>query len=365
MGFNPSRLTLARRRRGWTKKKLAEVTRLSERIITAYEAGEKTPSAATLELLGEQLEFPSGFFDRPDLDAVSERGASFRSMSRMPAARRDRALASGELGIELSDWLDSHFAVPAPSLPDLRHIKDSEAAAIALRTKWALGDKPIANMVRLLEAKGVRIFSLEEECYELDAFSFWRETRPFVFLNTMKSSERSRFDAAHELAHLVLHRHGQPQGREAEKEADSFASAFLMPRTSLLAFAPRTITLDRLIAAKHGWNVAVSALAHRLHELGLVTEWHYRKLCIEIQKLGYRTNEPSTAPREMSQVLEKVFSMLRTEGKSKSDIAGLLSWPLRELNALVFGLVVSTLEGGTQKPHRASKLKGEHLTLVN
>lgn len=85
---------------------------------------------------------------------------------------------------------------------------------------------------------------------EVDAFSMWRQSTPFVFLNTKKSAEHSRFDAAHELGHLVLHRHGSPQGREAEREANAFASAFLMPRASVLAYAPRMATIDHLIKLK-------------------------------------------------------------------------------------------------------------------
>lgn len=95
-----------------------------------------------------------------------------------------------------------------------------------------LGEAPIANMVHLLETKGVRVFSLVEDCHELDAFSTWLDGTPFVFLNTRKSAERSRMDAAHELGHLVLHRVGRPQGKEAEEEATRFGAAFLMPRAS-------------------------------------------------------------------------------------------------------------------------------------
>jgi IrrE N-terminal-like domain len=72
----------------------------------------------------------------------------------------------------------------------------------------------------LLEAKGTR--ALAENTKTVDAFSFWRRERPFIFLNLMKTPERSRLDAAHELAHLVLDRHGGPQGRRAEEEAKRF-----------------------------------------------------------------------------------------------------------------------------------------------
>ena len=54
-------------------------------------------------------------------------------------------------------------------------------------------------MLHVLEAKGVRVFSLAENTRNVDAFSSWREERPFVFLNMQKTAERSRFDAAHEL----------------------------------------------------------------------------------------------------------------------------------------------------------------------
>ncbi|WP_261371520.1 ImmA/IrrE family metallo-endopeptidase [Yersinia frederiksenii] len=60
-------------------------------------------------------------------------------------------------------------------------------------------------MVHLIEPKGVKVFSLAENCVEVDAFSFWTNGKLFVLLNTMKTPERSRFDAAHELRHLVLH----------------------------------------------------------------------------------------------------------------------------------------------------------------
>ncbi|WP_261371327.1 ImmA/IrrE family metallo-endopeptidase [Yersinia frederiksenii] len=60
-------------------------------------------------------------------------------------------------------------------------------------------------MVHLIEPKGVKVFSLAENCVEVDAFSFWTNRKPFVLLNTIKTSERSRFDATHQLGHLVLH----------------------------------------------------------------------------------------------------------------------------------------------------------------
>jgi hypothetical protein len=123
--------------------------------------------------------------------------------------------------------------MPSPDLPELRS-EDPGSAAASIRRHWGLGFRPIPNLIRLMESKGVRVFTLSEG-KNVDAFSFWRDGTPFIFLNTLKSAERSRFDAAHELGHLLMHSHGYPEGREVEKEADSFASHLLMPREDVLS----------------------------------------------------------------------------------------------------------------------------------
>jgi Zn-dependent peptidase ImmA (M78 family) len=174
---------------------------------------------------------------------------------------------------------------------------------------------------------------------EVDAFSLWWNGTPFVFLNTLKSAEHSRFDAAHELGHLIMHRHGQPHGLEAEKEANAFASAFLMPAKSVLATRLRFPTLDLLIKTKKNWAVSVAALNYRLHSLGLTTEWTNRNLCIQLSQAGYRTNEPNSIARETSLLLEKVFEALRADGIGKSDIARDLRLTNYELDELTYGLL--------------------------
>jgi Zn-dependent peptidase ImmA (M78 family) len=200
-------------------------------------------------------------------------------------------------------------------------------------------------MVHLLESKGVRAFSLAIDAREVDAFSLWHGKNPFVFLNTQKSSEHSRFDAAHELGHLVLHRHGEPHGQDVEKQAHEFASAFLMPRASILAHAPKFTTISHLVKLKKYWTVSVAALAHRLHTVGLLTDWHYRTLCIQIAKHGYRIREPEEAARESSQILAKVFAALRAEGIGKPQIAEALNVYAEDIDELVFGLAITGLSG--------------------
>ena len=177
----------------------------------------------------------------------------------------------------------------------------------------------------------------------------WRQETPFIFLNTAKSAEHGRFDGGHELGHLLLHRHGVPQGQDAEREANAFASALLMPRSTVLAVAPRFTTVDRLIELKKIWNVSVAALAYRMHTLGLMSDWQYRNVAIELSQRGFRKNEPAPSPREISQVFAKVSLALREDGVTKEMVAAELKIPVQEIEQLVFGLLVTGIAGGADE----------------
>lgn len=342
--FNPKRLTLARQRRGLTKTKLADLLGVEVRSITGYENDEYSPDRDRLLQLAEKLHFPVQFFFGENLDEITPDVVSFRSMSKMTAGQRDSALGAGAIALLLNQWIEAKFELPHAALPDLSQEASPEAAAYTLRRMWGLGELPVKNTIHLLESKGVRVYSLSIDTTQVDAFSMWHAETPFVFLNTMKSCEHSRFDVAHELGHLVLHRHAGARGQEVERDANAFASAFLMPRASVLANAPRMATVDQLVRLKPYWTVSVAALAYRLHDVGLVSDWHYRTLCIEIAQRGYRKKEPHEAHRETSQVLAKIFSALRDDGITKIDIAASLNVHADELDQLVFGLVLTSLE---------------------
>jgi Zn-dependent peptidase ImmA (M78 family) len=258
------------------------------------------------------------------------------------------ATSQGALAVHLNEWLEKKFNLPQSDLPDLGRETKPENAGDSLRRYWKIGELSIRNMVHLLEAHGVRVFSLTVDARDIDAFSMWRDTTPFVFLNMNKTAEHSRFDAAHELGHLVLHKHGAPNGRTAENEANAFASAFLMPRASVIAKAPRFPTFQDLVKAKKNWKTSVAALNYRMHSVGMLSDWQYRTLCIDIATRG-RENEPEEIPRELSQVLPAVFAALYQDGVSRSDVARELAIPQSELEQLMFGLTMTGIDGGRQQ----------------
>jgi len=71
--------------------------------------------------------------------------------------------------------------------------------------------------------------------------------------------------------------------------------------------------LADLVLAKKRWGVSAAARAYRLHKLGILGDWQYRGLCIEMNPVGYRTSEPEGLLPERSQVWSKVFTDLWSE----------------------------------------------------
>ncbi|MEQ1962650.1 XRE family transcriptional regulator [Xenorhabdus khoisanae] len=339
--FNSERLRLARERRGLTQKALAEQAGLTSRTISTYEQSgifDLTVSDGITKIAAV-LGYPLAFFSSENSPTLSDEAVSFRAMTKLSAQKHNAAIGAGKLVQELSSWMESNFKLPAPNIPDCSFdssCSPSDAARI-VREHWGIGELSISNVVHLLEVNGVKVFSLAENCLEVDAFSFWMDEKPFVLLNTMKTPERSRFDAAHELGHLVLHKHSSNNGRQAEMDADQFASAFLMPERSILATVPRMPSLEHLIQLKKHWKVSLAALVKRTLDVGLSTEWHHRQLCIELSRRGFRTTEPEgMESREKSMILDKVFTSLRNSGVTRQDILNQLHLPLDEMRAFTF-----------------------------
>lgn len=349
--FNYKRLSLARKRRRLTGKKLAELASISAITISRLENGGNQPDDDTVAKLAMALGYPIAFFFEDDPEEINSNAVSFRSLTKMSAKERDAAIAAGSLGLQLSDWMDCEFHLPEANILDLSYETDPETAARSLRQFWSLGEQPISNVVGLLEVNGIRIFSLAENTATVDAFSFWRNERPFIFINNFKTAEHSIFDAAHELGHLALHRHaGAQSSRLAEREANQFASAFLMPANDVRARMPRFITVDTIIEAKKRWRVSAMAMAYRLHALGLLSDWQYKSACIELGRRGFRSGEPEGIKRETSRIWQKILTQLWTERRTKSEISERLNIPLDELDGLIWGSV-----GTTNRPDRDAR----------
>lgn len=353
MAFSPTRLTVARKRRGLTLSSLSRLTGVSRQMLSAYANGSKEPTVATAGALATALKIRLEFLYAPEIDEIPEGAASFRARTKLTATQRDGALGAGAIAILISEWIEERFRLPVNDLPTLPKLRPEQAAEV-VRARWGLGQRSIDNVVHLMESRGVRVFSLAEEFLDVDAFSLYHDGRPFMWLNTRKSGERGRFDAAHELGHLVLHsEEREPSGPAQEEEANRFAAAFLMPASAVMGASLAHASAVRILQAKRLWNVSAMALTHRIHELGLSTDWEYRQACVSLSRMGYRSGEPNGVPRESSQLLNKVFQAVREDLGSPHKVAVDLSITIDELNEHVFGLVPTGVSGGSERTRPA------------
>lgn len=339
--FNGERLKVARFRRKLSGKGLAEAADLTAVTVSKIENGHQ-PERDTAERLAKALGYSVDFFYLDYPETLEARAVSFRSLKKMSAKERNASLAAGSIGIALYEWIDQRFNLPEPDLIDLSKERERPAvAARILRQHWGLGDRPIGNLLKLYESKGIRVLSLSENTPNVDAYSFWHDDRPYMFLNQRKTAERSNFDSAHELAHLVLHFHadGETSAKDdLETQADQFASAFLMPEADIRSSVGHIYSASQVIKAKGRWKVSAMALARRFFDLGLLSEWSHRSIIIELGKRGFRSGEPIGVDREKSTVLDKVLTTLWSKGITKNSIANDLNVPLEEVETLIFDL---------------------------
>jgi len=154
-------------------------------------------------------------------------------------------------------------------------------------------------MVALLESKGFIVIRSEFGVDNADAFSCWQNGRPFIFLASDKDcAVRSRFDAAHELGHMILHRHLSQEELEdveilarIEHEANRFAGAFLLPARTFVSEVFSS-SLKQFIDLKRRWKVAIGAMIYRCKDLGIFDEQHYINLRKQMSFNKWLKKEP-------------------------------------------------------------------------
>lgn len=137
----------------------------------------------------------------------------------------------------------------------------------------------------------------------IDAYSTWtKEDRAFIILGNMKkSSVRRNFDLAHELGHLLMHSLidmdslSKDEHKAIEKEANDFASYFLMPEEDFIndfnQIAKKSNPYS-YVELKMKYMVSIIALEYRAYKLGLLSYEENRYFYASLNKNNMRKKEP-------------------------------------------------------------------------
>lgn len=329
--FSGERLILARQLAGLRKSELAVSIGKSATAVSAWEAGTKRPTAANVAELAVGLGVTPAFFaPRGSGASVSGTVPHFRSLRSTSQKARDQAFAYGLLAADIADAVEKHVEFPEMDIPSFEvSIGDSgtgpESAARELRRAWGIGSGPVKHLVRTLENHGVLLVFSPTQTSAVDAYSFDASSRPVVVLNPVKNDYyRQRFDVAHELGHLVMHRDAEPGGRVVEDQAHRFASELLMPAADLRPLLPTAMNArswDVLGALKEQWGVSIQALLFRARRLGTISDVTYRNAVITLTQRGWRRNEPGLITAvEQPSLLPRSLEVLEDAGISRDTL---------------------------------------------
>ena len=344
------RLRLARGASGLSLRSLEkEIDNLvTAQAISKYERNEAMPSSSTLialaSALGVSVDYLVG-----DQEMVLEE-VDFRKKA--ITSRRQEAQVEAKVLSMLEPYLAIEELLGLPSLewdkprdapyPVVNDLVEADRGARALRYHWGLGIEPVPNLVEVLEERGVKVLATELKGIDGLTAQVRRSgdgTVPVVVVNGTDWGERQRFTIAHEIGHMVLSiRSGLPKDA-AEKAANRFAGAFLMPAEALWSEVGKrrtSIGWGELFELKQLFGVSVQALTYRCKDLGIISQALFRRLFDEFDRRGWRRfpyEEPFTMKGEKPKRFERLCLRALAEGAvSESKAAELLGISVRELD---------------------------------
>jgi Zn-dependent peptidase ImmA (M78 family)/transcriptional regulator with XRE-family HTH domain len=346
-GFIGERLTEAREARGlMTQTALADLLKaqnvsVTKSAISLYENNLSDPRPEMVGELAKLLGVKESFFFL-SLPKMPSNPIFWRS--RQMTIRDKRTIAERKFG--WSKWIIDQYLKNYMDMPPLQfpgrnetsvpnnpaNLTDDQIEEIAniARQFWGLGKAPIDNMIALLENNGIMLTYGTVNSEKLDAFSNKSEydCSYHIFLSTdKKSAVRTRFDAAHELGHLILHSHlpksyfTEKNHSLIERQAYRFASAFLMPKDSFRRDVWMT-SIEAFKVLKEQWKVSVGAIIHRCDDIGLFghDETKAQRLWIKYKR-EWKTIEEDNFDYENPQLMKRcIDALLEAKVKTKSQI---------------------------------------------
>jgi len=275
-----SNLQRLRHAQGMSQDKLALAAGISRIAYLNIERSQSEPRAETLRALAKALHVrvPELLVEAPVLKRVR-----FRSLKRLK--RREQVLV--EVGQKLRDFSELETLLNASDRKDFNELRavaarargqGIPAVAAAMRSHFGLGEhEPVHDICGLLESQGVKVLSVN---IATDAFLGLSVSEddggPAVIVNTWERLpvEHWIFSAAHELAHLLLHLQAyqvdeELEDKDQERDADAFASHFLMPEAVFRREWDDTVGLplfDRVLKVKRVFRVSWRTVLFRISE---------------------------------------------------------------------------------------------------
>lgn len=294
--MNNKQLTFAREFRGYSQTELSnEIQGLSQSNLSKFEKGLGVLSEEIQKKIIDFLDFPEDFFNRK-INSVIE-NANYRKRATVSKSNvlkfENRCRIVGYVIDELSESIEWPDFTLAPLNVDDGFSPDY--IANYTRRLLRLGkDEPVRNIYSLLESSGIILYEINAD-EKFDGVSFITDKGfAVIIVNKNFSNDRKRFTIAHELGHILMHNENNfpiSSFRDKEKEANQFASEFLMPADSIRNTL-RYLKINELGELKNYWLTSMASIIRRAKDLKCIDENRYKYFLIEMSRSGYTKREP-------------------------------------------------------------------------
>lgn len=306
--LNPNKIKMARQLRCLTMDRLVArmgAHSVSKMAISKIERGLINPSQHILLAIANACMVPVDFFYNDD---VRIGNLEFRFKNGTPDRKRKeieaQVIAAVQEYMELNSNNPDRITFKNPLKgTTVSNYTEIEQAAELLRKKWNIGLQPIFSVYELLQDYGIGIIEIEIDCADVIGLStFVNRTEPVIIINSKANltTERKRFTALHELAHLLLqfkqlsdsqfatYLQSMPQLPynvtlklpDTERLCECFASAMLLPGPCVhrrIGQTRSSVHLDELISVRQTYGISIAATVHRLHTLRVIEDTLYHR----------------------------------------------------------------------------------------
>lgn len=318
-----------------TKKELASKVGVSSMSITHYENGDRYPEMDTIKKLASVLGVNVTDFIAARNQNLQFEHERFRKNSRMSKMRQEYIRESVEE--YFSRFYDAVEILGGDVLPDAPGINqmplgdDAETNGRALRRYLGLAESgPVGNLVEIIENKGILLYLFDSDDPDFSGMNGTVNGRPYIVVNKNMTPERIRTTIGHETAHFAFDWPSDMDDKDIEKMATAASGAFLFPKVDAireLGIRRSAVTKDMYLVCKE-YGIALSLLAVRARNCGIISEGAYRDHFIALSKNGGRKNEASVISAEESHLLEQlVYRAVNEEGISIQRGAEMLKLP--------------------------------------
>lgn len=311
-----SQLTFAREYRGYTQKDLtSNIKGLSQSNLSNFEHGLDKLSDSVIEKIMSFLEFPINFLDLSIVDYVENK--HYRKRSTISIKDKKQIDKFTSLVGYCFDCLAEYVELPEYKFGDYdlqAMFANPSDVAKQVRRQFRLGNEPIRDISKLLEANGVFIYQWDCPYPTFDGVSMITgKGYHLVIVNKNVSNDRKRRTYAHELGHLMMHEcpsiFVDPK-RDKEQEADEFASELLMPKVAIRG-SLYGLKMQKLPLLKQYWLVSMVSIIVRAERLGCIDKKKEKNMMIEASRNQWRTKEPFDVAIDDPSVIKQTLNLIK------------------------------------------------------